>query len=334
MNRMLSWMVGLSVALAPAACGWALETLQWKWTQTLTGANAYYLNNNTDNGGVLVGQISFGGRWIDRDGTELDSLATTGLLPNGGAKSLLRLGDYYYITNQDGGIGRFDATGTDAWSGTSWAPDPPPSAVDPGGTAPESIVTDGTWLFANDDGSRDHIHAYSVVNAAANFILTEEWDAALPDGHRVRGLSYHPGSGYLYMHNGGDSAGTTLYAIDASDGTVTSMGTHAGEPLVYQVLRRGDELLVFGTSDMLSVYELTSDTTIGGLKQQIDLGLGDIYGAAIINDYLFVASAGSKLSAFQLVPEPGSMVLMALGIGGLLLASCRRRLLRRQTLAR
>ncbi len=78
------------------------------------------------------------------------------------------------------------------------------------------------------------------------------------------------------------------------------MGTHTDEPRVYQVLRHGKELLVFGTSGKMSVYDLTSDTTVGSLKRRIDLNLKELYGAAIIGDGLFVTTNGGNLSAFRL----------------------------------
>jgi len=288
---------------ASTAGTWAVESLNHRGTLRLSpGANPYYLNNNVDGSGVLVGQIGFGGRWIDLKGNELKTLATNTeppLLPSGGAKSLVRLGDYYYITDDNAkGIARFDATGANAWDSASWV-----APLNPDGMGPESICTDGKWLFTNNDVDQNHIHAFSVTNRATSFTLTERWEVVLPDGHRVRGLSYDAGSGCLYMHNGGDGTGTgggtTLYAIDASDGTVHKMGNHAGEPRVYQVLRHGDELLVFGTSGKLSVYNLTSDTRVGSLKKQFDLKLNELYGATIIGDCLFVTSNGGNLSAFR-----------------------------------
>jgi hypothetical protein len=305
----------LFVTLAPVAETLAVESLNLRGTLHLVpGSNPYYLNNNVDGTGVLVGQIGFGGRWIDRNGKELKSLktkTTPPLLPSGGAKCLVRLGDYYFITDDNAqGIARFDATGVNAWDSDSWV-----APVNPNGIGPESICTDGKWLFTNNDVDLDHVHAFSVSNKADSFALTEQWKAVLPDDHRVRGLSYDAGSGCLYMHNGGDGAaddstssstdhqtdgGTTLYAMDASDGTVHKMGAHTDEPRVYQVLRHGKELLVFGTSGKMSVYDLTSNTTVGSLKRRLDLNLKEIYGAAIIGDGLFVTTNGGNLSAFRL----------------------------------
>ena len=304
MSRLSSWMFVFFATLAPASGAQAEEPLTLRGTLHLTpGANPYYLNNNLDDGGVLVGQIGFGARWIDRKGKELKSLTTKTtppLLPSGGAKSLVRLGEYYFISDDDGkGIARFDAGGENAWDSASWV-----APVNPDSIGPESICTDGKRLFTNNDVDQNHVHAFSVTNEDDSFTLTEEWKAVLPDGHRVRGISYDAKSGFLYMHNGGDGTyadgGTTLYAVDASDGAVHEMGTHADEPRVYQVLRHGKELLVFGTSGKLSVYDLTDDTTVGSLKRQIDLKLGEIYGAAIIDDCLYVTSKGGKLSAFRL----------------------------------
>ena len=236
----------------------------------------------------------------------LKTKATPPLLPSGGAKSLVRLGDYYFITDDDGkGIARFDATGENAWDSASWV-----APVNPDEIGPESICTDGKWLFTNNDVNMHHVHAFSVSNEEDSFTLAEEWKAKLPNGHRVRGISYDAKSGCLYMHNGGDGTyvdgGTTLYAVDATDGTVHEMGTHADEPRVYQVLRHGKQLLVFGTSGKLSVYDLTDDTKVDALNRQIDLKLGEIYGAAIIDDSLYVTSKGGKLSSFRLDPEPSS----------------------------
>jgi len=303
MRHVIAWLFVFFTVSAPASPAGAIESLRFRGTLHLQpGSNPYYLNNNVDAGGVLVGQIDFGGRWIDCKGKELKSLKTNTtppLLPSGGAKCLVRLGDYYFITDDDAkGIARFDATGDYAWDSHSWV-----APVNPGGIGPESICTDGKWLFTNDDAHQDHIYAFSVTNQDSSFTLTEQWKAVLPDGHRVRGLSYDASSGYLYLHNGGDGTqdggGTTLYAIDASDGTVHRMGSHKGEPRVYQVLRHGRQLLVLGTSGKLSVYNLTNDTTVGNLQKTFDLKVGPLYGAAIIGDNLFVSSDGGRLSAFR-----------------------------------
>lgn len=181
-------------------------------------------------------------------------------------------------------------------------------------------------IYTNNDYTRNRIHAFTVSDP---FGLTEAWSVDLPDGGRVRGLSCHPDSVYLYMHNGGDGSSTTLYAVDTVTQAVHSMGSHVEGNTVHQVLRRGNELLVFGRSDNMTAYKLVDDETIGAQTMQVDLGVGNIYGAAILGNRIIVSSAGSKLSAFPIVPEPGSMLLLAFGGAGFLCWPRRRRVRRR-----
>ena len=309
MRRVLRCAVGFVALLIPASAFAIAIDPTPLWTVSPSGFNCYYLNNNLDGASVLVGQIGFGARQYDTAGNELESLSLMGgLLPTeNGAKCLLRLGDYYYVTDGNaGGIARFDAKEPNRWTVGSLQ-----SAINPGGTGPEAIVTDGTYIYANDDGAKNRIHAYSV--STTPFGLTEAWSVDLSGGGRVRGLTYDPDSGYLYMHNGGDGSSTSFYAVDTATQTVYEVGTHTEGGTAYQALRYGDELLVFGTSDNMTAYSLTDDTTLGAMTSQTGLGLGDIYGAAIYDDILFIASAGGKLSGFQIVPEPGSMLLLILG---------------------
>jgi hypothetical protein len=289
---------------------WAIELGAKKWTVTLpVGSNGYYLNNNFDGPGVLIGQIQFGARQYDSSGNQLHLLATAGVMP--GAKSLLRIGNYYYISNEVGGIARFDATGANAWSAASLV-----SVINPGEIGPESLATDGTYLYTNDDTTLNRIHAYTVSDP---FGLTEAWSVDLPDGGRVRGLTYDPASGYLYMHNGGANGVTynDLYAVNVSTHQAVKIGEHNENPVAYQALRYGNELLVFGNSDMMTAYSLPSDTSIGAMTKQLNLGLGDIYGAAIYGNTLFVTTANARLSAFDIIPEPSSLLLAGLAAAGL-----------------
>lgn len=323
MRRVLCCVVGFAAALAPTSLFAIQIDPTPLWTATPAGSSCYYLNDNLDGASVLFGQISFGARQYGVDGNEIHSLSMSGLLPHNDAKCLLRLGDYYYVTDGDGGgIGRFDATGANAWSADSFQ-----SPINPGGTGPESIVTDGTLIYANDDVVRNRVHAYTV--GTDPFSLTEAWSVNLPDGGRVRGLTYDVDSGLLYMHNGGVAGSTTFYAVDPDTHTAHAMGSHnEGElvagGLVYQALRYGNEILVFGTSDNMTAYALSSDTTIGASTSQVNLGVGDIYGAAIYGNTLFVG-AGSKITAFAIVPEPGSALLLVLGSASLFCWPWRRR---------
>ena len=317
MNRFLQTMCLAVVVLAPAASavGDSIELVE-KWTVVPTpGSSVYYLNNNLDQGAVLAGQISYGVRQVNSEGTELHSLSIANA-----SKSAVRLGSYYYITGADGqGIGRLDATGAEAWNASSWV-----DFVNPG-PGSESIVTDGTLLFANDDNDRDRIHAYSVSKSDDSFALTEEWSVDLGTTNgRVRGLTYDAGSGFLYMSTGGvGAANTDLYAIDVSTQAFYNIGTHVEGAVTYQALRYGDQLLVVGQSDMLTVYDMLGDTAIDPTPvQQTDLGHGDIYGLAVYGDTLFASGSGARLTGFAIVPEPTSVVL--LGLGGLMLFACRR----------
>ena len=118
MRRLLCWTCAALTAIAPANA-WALPVLELEWTQTLTpGANAYYLNDNTDGSGALVGQITYGVRHVHPNGTQLHATALSSA-----AKSIVRLGDYYFVTGDNAqGVGRLDATGPDAWNRVNlWA---------------------------------------------------------------------------------------------------------------------------------------------------------------------------------------------------------------------
>ena len=219
------------------------------------GSSMYYANNSKSaNCNFLVGGSSMPYELSKTDGSVVNNYPA---LP---AKSTLQLGSYIYFTHNDGGgIARLDAA---SWGNVvNWINPTNSAGTD---TKAESICTDGTLIFGNDDNDRTNLHAWAVSNTAGDFSLTWQWTASLPAGGRVRGLCY--ANGYLYASTGGAGADRNIYAINVSDQTVTAVGVSVPDlTTVYGVIRSGD--LLMGISyDNLYVWDMTSDTAADPLS--------------------------------------------------------------------
>lgn len=260
----------------------------------------YYMNDNfSPDGNPIVGQIAFGA--VERDAlTGKGRRAYTNLTD--GSRSVVYLGDYVFVTGGDRqGIRRLDAE----WKN-------PSGYVNPNGTNPESVATDGNWLFANNDVSLSVIHAYTVKHHAERFELQEQWQCDLGGG-RVRGISYDD-SGHLYLSNGATTAGDErrIFAVRASDGTATDLGVDVpGEADVFGVTRHhmdGRDYLLVVDALNLHVWPMADDVTLADEVPDThpvkDLGvLPALRGVSANSNRLYLAFARC-MAAFELSTSP------------------------------
>ena len=215
------------------------------------GPCVYYMDNNfSPAGNPMVGQIGYGASERDAE-TGLNLSVYTNFVD--GARSALVLGDYVFLTGGDcQGIRRL---------GRDWRS--PTGYVNPG-TDPESIATDGRWLFANNDRERALVHAYSVRNQLASFGLDEQWRCDLGRG-RVRGVSYG-GNGYLYVCVGAYGSDRSVLAIRTDDGKAFDTGVDApGDDEVFGVIRHslaGRPFLLAVGSHALHLWEMADDLSL------------------------------------------------------------------------
>ncbi|MBP0015243.1 MAG: hypothetical protein J7545_00090 [Roseofilum sp. SBFL] len=199
-------------------------TAQWT-ANTPFGNNNHYLNNNFSTAGnPLAGAI---------DGGPVEYNASNRTVVNSysngadGAKSALEFGSYIFFAGDDTqGIRRIDhdwASNLTGYQATA--------------EQTESITTDGTYIYGNDDGNRDQIIKWSVTNNATSFTLTQQWARDVGTGGRFRGISYFDhgsGDGYIYASDGGNTTGDNIFAFNADTGISTPVFLTA-QPLPYPV---------------------------------------------------------------------------------------------------
>lgn len=292
-------------------------TAQWTETTLFSSAN-YYLNNNFS----AAGNPMFGA--IDRGPHEYN--ASNGTLVNSydngadGAKSALEQGSYIFFAGDDGqGIRRIDNDWSSNLTGYQ-------ATVE----KTESITTDGTNIYGNDDVNRDRIIKWSVTNNASSFTLNEVWARDVGSGGRFRGISYFDhsaaaGDEYIYASDGGQAGfADRIWALDTTFGadvSVKSNGTDItvpGTEAVYQAIVHevgSRKLLMAVTTNNLYVWDMASPTTTlsttptetytlsASSGQLLDNGggalSGQFYGAGARGNQLFLLH-GSQVSAYQL----------------------------------
>lgn len=273
----------------------------YKEQSPLEGGNVYYAGGVFD-GTLFSGQIvQCAQQWGDEqvDGTALLNM-TAPQQPAGRpiAKCSAPLGGYIYI---GGSTGLFRAPG---WEG-------PVSQIPvPDGVVPESICTDGTYLYMTSASSSSYhkLFKFAVNHATAELAVEPGWPVAIgtASSTRFRGLSCYGGKLYAANHLG---SGSQIYEIDTTTrggaqlSKVPALGANANNG--YQCVRFGDELFVVGLDDCLHTYQLSGTTWT--LNASVNLGLGDLYGLAVKGnagraDYAWVTSIGSTVSFYGFAP--------------------------------
>lgn len=318
-------MVATSSAFAALT---ATPVKQWTEKGPKIGVGNYnlYYGGGVFNGNFYTGQINYGPLEYSSTQTagtalvnEYNISGTSGY--GSGAKTSVLIGAYIFCS----GIG--DAPGINRLD-SSWG-NPYPAVgsprIDPAGTHPEALATDGTHLFTNNDIARNNIHKYSITNDTSSFSLSEDNSWTITEATRFRALSYYnDGTNdliYVVDYHNNDADGNGIYEINVTADSYTRLGTHAGSD-AYQVIRYNDELLVVGLDDMLSVYDYDNLSN----STAYDLGLGDLYGLGVVGDEtdvtgFWVTSVGISLPleercgniSYFAVPEPGTGVLLILG---------------------
>lgn len=297
MSRILAVLVILVMASGAAWASWAAAPVKdWTESGAGTGGNIYY-GGGVYGGNFFTGQIDYGPMEWSTTQTGGTALVHSYDTAQDGAKSAATVGGYIFYTYDDGGVYRLN----NDWTGAT-------ARV---GDVSESITTDGTYLYTNDDTTRGTIHKYTIANDAGSFTLTENY-AAASGATRVRGLSYYAGKLYAV-----DYSGTGIYEIDAATGASTQIGTHYSSGTGYQAVRYNNELLVVGLDDCVTVYDFVGGVL--GAGTAYNLGLGDLYGVGIADGGagFWVTSTGSQISYFT-IPEPMTMVLLGLGSAALI----------------
>lgn len=321
---------GLVLLLAGGAtAGFLTPALQWGPIVVNPAGSAYYLNDNVVSGNVLGGVISYGPYEQAPDGALVHVLPTGATLT---AKAAVRVGDYVYFSGNEGAIYRTQVANTP----TPWSTF---SQVTLNGVAKlETLATDGTYIYGSSTDANDQIHAFTVDPGTGT--LDHLWATSGIAG-RVRGLDWDA-SGYLYAADGGgpseSAAGNTahLYAVNAATGAATDMGQVTFNGRLYQTVREGNQILLFdsytGTAPgvpagQIYVYNLASDTSLASTTPVAFFdppGIGRIFGAALDGHrVMWLTSISGQTYGYQLIPEPGTWLLLALG--GLALLIWRRR---------
>ncbi len=257
--------------------------------------SAYYLSNVTSDGTLLHGNISGGVyEWdvdldANDDGTVGDPLNYSNLNQSEGpgTKQGCKIGDYYFWgSSSNKGVWRMN----DAWD--TKVPTTGYKQTDDGS---ETVTTDGTYLYGNDDYERGELHKWQITNTETDFTLTEVW-ASDSDGEgletgygRIRGISYWDGGIYFGDYNADGSGKYRIgKATTGGVGVVVTVGELPSSATsgVYGVVRYGEEGFVAGGyNEKVYIYDVSGGGTSETWTLQTDgeyaLGLDDVWGVAV-----------------------------------------------------
>ncbi len=292
-----------SIALA------GTPTKIWEESSPWVAGNVYY--------GDVVNDVYYAGQ-IDSGVLSYTAAQTAGTaLVNSyqygvaaGTKSATKIGDSVYfggVASATDSIKRLDSWNAVTTMTTSTG-------------APDAIVTDGTYIYANEypSGNRNIVRRYSISGAN----LTADWSIAT-GATRIRGVSYY--NGKVYAADGTNG----IYELNASDGSnATKIISWSGRT-GYHAARSGNT--IFATGDNGSLYQYTLSGGTWNLTDTTDLGMGALYGIGVnsAGTGLWVSAANNKVAYFSTgapVPEPSSILAMASGLIGLVGFGIRRKI--------
>ncbi len=277
--------------------------LQWGPIQP-NGRNgsAFYMNNSIVDGCAL-GATNNNGPWLmNKSGAVVCSLVNANT-----ARCAVKVGDYIYYSDSDG-TGTIYRTSANTWE----APGTAVTISD--GQKLISLTTDGTNIYGSTTSTvegKNQVYKYSVDSSTG--ALTLLWGTSGIEATGVRGLAYDA-RGYVYAVSGGRNSSTStentahLYAILASDGTVTDMGaiTHMGE--AYQVVRVDNQIWVAdalsvtdGLDGQIYVYTLNGNTALASTTPTVTFnpeGIDRIFGLAVDDDFVWMATATGQVYGY------------------------------------
>jgi len=267
-----------------------VKTPEMRWQTARPNTSSIYYGGAVKDHQFYTGQMGYGPQVWDNEGN-----LTNGSVTNSASKCSVPLGSYVFFSHTDaGGIYRIDSDFQTDLVGP----------VNPSGTGPEALATDGTYLYANNDISRGYIHKYAVSNEVGGFTLTEVWTAQT-GLTRIRGLNYH--NGKLYAVDAATN-GTDVVEVDAQTGDVTTLFAlpSASGKSYYQAVRSGNRIYVVGTTTDAQLYVYETDGTDWKAVGSFKLGVGNVYGISDVDDgHIWVTSStGPSVSYWSLQNLP------------------------------
>jgi len=225
------------------------------------------------------------------------------------AKCSIPVGGWIYIGG--GGTGMFRTQSW--WTGTSQAEIVP--IATPGGELPESMCTDGEYIFSTTyswigQSNANRIYKYVPDHVAGTLTNASGWPVTVAGASGFSGISYYGGK--IYAVDSGSPYG--IYEIDAATGVATKLADFIYPNALgddTQVVRYGNQLfIVCAATSCHKLYTYTLSgavwTAISSLVVQDNtLYPLDVYGVAVKGDgttakYAWVTAEGATMQFFGL----------------------------------